>query len=657
MPDLVLGRFGSGTSLGFRRGRGDGTFDPPVAGGTALDVESIEVADMDGDGHPDLVGWSSLDESPVVVMLGDGRGGFRRIDGYAFGVHVRALAVADLDGDGLPDVVASDDQDRLLVAHNRGAGRLTANGREPVGDFPSAVVAADLDGDGRADLATVTYWGSSAKVLRSRGDGTFDPPLALGNPTYPIAIVAADVTADGRPDLVTLSADDPDDFLAVQVNQGGGSFQAGQRINLQSLGYTPEGLAAADFDRDGAVDLALAGDPAPALLHNFVIGPFRGPVLLRAARCDAVATGDFNADGWPDLVTSTVAGRIWVLLNDGHGGFADSVGYACPGAISLAVADLDGDGRDDLAVGSVSQAAVSVFLSNPDGTLQPARTIAVPAPNSATVAALWPRPGAPADLVVAAYSWRSGGSTVVRLRNDGAGAFPDACVTSVGAAANDLAVADFDGNGALDLAVSHGSEGHSSEYLTVALNARPDPQAVTTLALLEASARPDRVRLAWQAHGALSVARLYRRAPGSGWVRYAALAPDPAGRLSFEDTAVTPGACYGYRVGLGWDPNERIAGEAEVTVPFFGFALSGLRPNPARDDAARVVFVLAGGGTARLQVYDLAGRVVLARALDGLGAGPHEVPLDTGPRLAPGIYLVRLTEGRLSATARAVVIR
>ena len=56
-------------------------------------------------------------------------------------------------------------------------------------------------------------------------------------------------------------------------------------------------------------------------------------------------------------------------------------------------------------------------------------------------------------------------------------------------------------------------------------------------------------------------------------------------------------------------------------------------------------------------MYDLAGRVVLARALDGLGAGPHEVPLDTGPRLAPGIYLVRLTEGRLSATARAVVIR
>jgi hypothetical protein len=657
VPDLVLGWFGGGGSLSFRRGRGDGTFDPPVAAGAAPEFEALTVADMDGDGHADLVCSSRWGETPVVVMPGDGRGSFHRLDGYAFGTTVSVPTVADLDGDGLPEVVVGDDQQRLLVARNRGGGRLAANNRELVGGFPSAVVAADLDGDGLADLATTTYWGNRVSVLRSRGDGTFEPPLVLSNPTYPIAVAAADVTADGLADLVTLSSDDPYEMLAVQVNQGGGRFRAGQQINLETAGYFPEALAAADFDRDGAVDLALAGYPAPALLHNFVIGPFREPVLLPGDNCDAVAVGDFNGDGWPDLVTSTWPGRFWVLLNDGHGAFPDTVGYACPQTISLAVADLDGDGRDDLAVGSVREPTVSVFFSDPDGTMQAARTVAVPAANCATVAAVPPRPGAAADLVVAASTWRSGPSTVVRLRNDGSGAFPENCVTSVGAVANGLAVADFDGNGALDVAFSHGNDGPPARYLTVALGARPDPQAVTTLALLEASARPDRVRLAWQANGALAAARLYRRAPGCGWARYASLAPDPAGRLAFEDTNVRPGGRYGYRVGLDWDPVERIAGEAEVTVPLFGFGLAGIRPAPVRDAAARVAFVLSGEGAARLQVFDVAGRVVSARALAGLGPGPHEVPLDAGPHLSPGIYLVRLSEGRRSATARAVVIR
>jgi hypothetical protein len=657
VPDLVLGRSEGGAGPRFRRGRGDGTFDPPVAAGEAPELEALSVADMDGDGHADLVGSSRWGDVPIVVMPGDGRGNFRRLDGYAFGAAASVPTVADLDGDGLPEVVVGDDQQRLRVGRNRGAGRLAANNRELVGDFPSAVVAADLDGDGTADLATVTYLDSRVHGLRSRGDGTFEPPFVVSSPTFPVAIAAADVTADGLADLVTLSADDPSDILALQVNQGGGRFRAGQRINLLDYGYRPEAVAAADFDRDGAVDLALAGYPAPALMRNFVIGPFRAPVLLPGAACDAVAVGDFNADGWPDLATSSYGGRVWVLLNDGHGGFPDTAGYACPQTVSLAVADLDGDGRDDLAVGSVYEPTVSVFTSAPDGALRAVRTLAVPAANCATVAAPRPRPGAAADLVVAAATWRNGPGTVVRLRNDGSGDFSETCVTSVGMGVNGLAVADFDGNGALDLAFSHGREGADSRYLTVALGARPDPRAVTTLALLEASARPDRVRLAWQGNGALTVGRLYRRAPGEGWARYAALAPDAAGRLVFEDANVRPGARYGYRVSLDWDPVERIAGEAEVTVPLFGFGLAGVRPAPVRDAAARVAFVLSGEGAARLQVFDVAGRVVSARALAGLGPGPHEVPLDAGPHLAPGVYLVRLSEGGRSASARAVVVR
>ena len=656
-PDLVLGRSDTSDRFGFRRGRGDGTFDAPADAGPAPAADYLEVADMDGDGRADLVGWSVAEEAAVVVLLGDGAGRFLRVDGYAFGVRTRGLSVADLDGDGLPEVVASDEGSDLLVARNRGGGRLAARELECAGNFASDVVAADLDGDGKVDLASVAYWENSVRVFRSRGDGSFEEPRVLGNPTCPIAIAAADITCDGLPDLVTLSADSPADYLQVHVNQGGGDFRAGFRVNLADLGYGPEDLAAADFDRDGATDLALAGHPAPALLRNSVIGPFDGLRLLAAAACDLVATGDFNGDGWPDLVTGAVAGRIWVLLNDGHGGFPDTAGYACPGASSLAVADLDGDGRDDLAVGDANRPGVTVFLSRPDGSLGSARTVAVSAPNGASVAALAPRPGAAADLVVAGYSWRSDRSPLVRLRNDGSGAFPLSCVSQVGAVANGLAVGDFDGNGALDLAVAHGNQNRNREFLTVAPEARSDPAATTSIALLAADASPDRVRLAWRVDGALAAATLYRRAAEGGWLRRATLAPDATGRLAFDDTDVTPGARYGYRIGLEWSPAAIVGGEVWVVVPRFGFALAGIRPNPARDDATRVAFVLAGAGAARLQVLDIAGRIVRARALDGLGPGPHEIALDAGPRLAPGVYLVRLTEGPRSAAARAVIAR
>jgi hypothetical protein len=87
-----------------------------------------------------------------------------------------------------------------------------------------------------------------------------------------------------------------------------------------------------------------------------------------------------------------------------------------------------------------------------------------------------------------------------------------------------------------------------------------------------------------------------------------------------------------------------------------GIALHGARPNPSFAGLS-AAFTLPDASAARLEVTDLAGRRILSRDVGVLGAGEHVVDLAQGRRLPPGVYLLRLTRGSESLTARAVVIR
>ena len=86
------------------------------------------------------------------------------------------------------------------------------------------------------------------------------------------------------------------------------------------------------------------------------------------------------------------------------------------------------------------------------------------------------------------------------------------------------------------------------------------------------------------------------------------------------------------------------------------FALTGLRPNPSRGSRLGVEFTLALASPARLELLDVGGRRVAAREVGTLGAGSHVIDLAAGRRLAPGLYMVRLTQGVQVRTARAVIL-
>ncbi len=178
-----------------------------------------------------------------------------------------------------------------------------------------------------------------------------------------------------------------------------------------------------------------------------------------------------------------------------------------------------------------------------------------------------------------------------------------------------------------------------------------DAPTAVLASLMSAVAQPGRVRLEWSVSVA-GVVSVERRPVGGAWAAVAQVAPDGVGRVAWEDTDVTAGSAYDYRLRFG----DATAGDVRVSVPgAFRLALAGLRPNPATA-ASSVVFSLASHEPATLDMLDVAGRRVWSRTLRAPEPGAQVMPM-TDARLAPGVYLVRLTQGRDRAFAKAVIVR
>lgn len=232
-----------------------------------LEFERVEIdagadphvlaAELTGDGHPDL---AVAGEGRVLILAGDGSGGFRRAGRADAGENPTGLAAADLDGDGVID---------LATPNERAVGvRLGRDGREfgtlreleaaPVA--PYGLTAADVNGDGWLDLAASSgEGGEGVAVLLGDGAGGFR--AAPGSP-YPAArgfsaLAAGDLDADGRADLAVTSWDSPE--LAVLYGASVASAEdRSPPLQRVEVGENPWFVSAADFDGDGRDDLAVA---------------------------------------------------------------------------------------------------------------------------------------------------------------------------------------------------------------------------------------------------------------------------------------------------------------------------------------------------------------------------------------------------------------
>jgi PKD repeat protein len=329
----------------------------------------------------------------------------------------------------------------------------------------------------------------------------FDAPATFAAGTQPWDVVAADVNGDGKIDAIVPNLHS--DTVSVFLGDGTGGFAAAQDFSTAS---NPGAVVVADFNGDGHPDVAV--DEAGAQQVSIYLGDGTGAFAQSASSIQSthaqdmlnpgIAAGDLNGDGNPDLVVSaggSAGGYVSVYLGDGSGGLtADGLVAAGFDSQLLALGDLNGDGRLDLAAADDGDGAVAVLLGNGDGTFGTAAHYSVGSSPSDVAIGDLNEDGAP-DLVVTNFG--SGNLSV--LLGNGDGTFQAQTQTSAGASPESVALADVDGDGHLDAITANGGdsdvsvlEGDGSGQLGVpyAVSSGTTPISVTT-ADLNGDAKPD----------------------------------------------------------------------------------------------------------------------------------------------------------------------
>ena len=224
------------------------------------------------------------------------------------------------------------------------------------------------------------------------------------------------------------------------------------RTDLTSISG-PQALAAADFDGNGTLDLVAANAAGVSVTMGNGDGTFGQPVTYPVGdQPVAVATGDFNNDGRPDIaVVNQADNTVSVLVNSGSGVFSAAATFPTGnGPVAVAIADFDGDGNLDLAVANQADNTVSILLGNGNGTFN--AHVDYPAgPSPRALAAGDFNADGMLDLAVA-NDYTNGTVSILLGNGDGTWQSPVAYPTGDSVA---LAVADFNGDGKLDLAAAN----------------------------------------------------------------------------------------------------------------------------------------------------------------------------------------------------------
>jgi uncharacterized repeat protein (TIGR01451 family) len=436
--------------------------------GTGAGPNGVAIGDFNRDGRPDLAIVNATD-STVTVLLQNANGTYASAT-YASGASGQpdAVVASDLNGDGVLDlVVANPGSSSIAVFLGNANGTFNSANPYSAGGTPQAIVVGDFNLDGKPDVAVANSGTNQIALLAGNGNGTFQTPASTSSGGSTIrGLAAGDFNDDGKLDLAVTAST----TVNVLLGNGDETFQGAATYATSNA---PLDVAVADFNRDGISDLAIATSSHVEILLGNANGTFQSAVAYSAGSTGtadyALRTGDFNGDGKVDVIITNVAsGNIALLLGNGTGGLGAVTTFAVvtqsgPTQVQrLAVADINGDGKPDVAVTNYSTSNVSVVLNNDTcftncGTLSSAGTFTAQSVPLSVAMGDFNRDGR-MDIAVANF----GSGNVSVLLGNAAGTFDPQTTFTAGSGPSAVVAGDFDRDGKLDLAVANANSNNIS---------------------------------------------------------------------------------------------------------------------------------------------------------------------------------------------------
>lgn len=647
-------------------GDGGGGFTEANAGLVNVAHGSSSLGDIDGDGNLDVVltGADAQGRLTTAVYLGDGNGGFTEANAGLTGVNVSSSALADLNEDGHLDLLVTGLDENLTSAARvylgDGEGGFTEANADLRGVEFSSSSIGDIDGDGHLDLLLVGADASSdswATVYLGDGSGGFTEANAGLAGVNSGSTSIADLDEDGNLDLVITGQDENGDPTAVlYLGDGKGGFT---QANAGLTAVASSTSSIADLDGDGNLDVLISGtdenlDRTTTLYLGDGTGNFtEADAGLTVVSRGSSALGDVDGDGHLDVLVSGGKERetnttLYENLSDGDFRMASS---------SVTV---DGDGTVDFGD---TGASVTFSGTSGSGTVRVQRFSNAPSlPHGIRVQNVSDYRfviSAAGDLTfddntevrldvgTLAGVGNASNVTVYSRRPRGAGLFTERSTS-------------YD-SGADVLVASTGSFG---EY---ALGSEEEPLPVA-LADFEATVDEDKVHLRWQTTSERGNARFeiqrqvgrQNAAQTSGWTEVGSVTgggtTTEAQSYRFTDADLPyEASLLTYRLRqVDTDGTTHFSKPISLERPVHEVTLLGTYPNPARNQAT-VRFAVPERQDVTLRMSDLLGREVRTLLRDRLD-GRYERTVDLSG-LPSGTYFLQLTTETASETKRFTVVR
>jgi uncharacterized protein (TIGR03437 family) len=375
-PDLIVQ---DANGIEVLLGTGNGAFGKPQASGASgqLPASAIAVGDFNGDGKRDVAALTP--NGGVSILLGNGAGTFTagtsvQIPG---GSMAASLVAVDFNLDGKLDLAVSYNPQNggqagsVMVLLGDGEGGFQTSSTLTLPGTAGGLAAADLNNDGKPDLLARSYAPNSIQVALGKGDGTFQALATVRTATAGPGIVVTDLTGNGHEDLVLSDCCGLSE-ASFLYGKGDGTFEA--EVQFPS-GSNPQFIAAADLAGDGRPDLAIAGyalNKGTLVLGRSVFGAATNSltVLSAAGGVSALAPGSLASSYGSDLYTgqpvspglpwpSSSGGTKVTIMDSGGTSTAGLLTYLSTGQVNFEIPD------------SVATGAATVTVTASDGTTKP----------------------------------------------------------------------------------------------------------------------------------------------------------------------------------------------------------------------------------------------------------------------------------------------